>query len=47
MMTVLCKFGLHWWQKNGEWGGRKCKNCHNAEVRYYDKDQGSRWVKVK
>ena len=45
-MKVLCKIGFHWWQENGIWAGRKCKICHAKQVLYYDKESGSRWVKV-
>ena len=46
MITLLCKIGIHLWQKNGVWAGRKCRGCHLAEVLYYDKEVGSRWVRV-
>ena len=46
MMTLLCKLGIHWWQQNGVWAGRKCRYCPQAEVLYYDKDLGNRWIRV-
>ena len=48
-MGKACKvFGLHWWQKEEETHAtRVCKLCGCTEVRYYTKEKGSHWIRMK
>jgi len=45
-MGVLCKLGLHRWKNDDQQGSRVCSGCQHAEVRHYDKEMGTYWLRV-